>query len=536
MLKNIELTLNSSNRVGLELSEWIGAGDWRLFFLNRDRIRDAKLEDVARVAAAYLKTSNLTEGEFVPTAKPERAEIPPTPDIAALVRSYKGQAAVAAGEAFDASPATIESRTVRFELPAGMKVAVLSKKTRGQTVVATITLHFGDETSLKDKAAVADMSADMLLRGTTRLTRQQIKDEFDRLKARVGISGRSTQSNVSVETIRENLPAVLKLTAEILQKPSFPPAELEQLRQENLAQIEQQRTDPESVGQTAFERHMNPYPKGDVRYVATPEESIAEYTAATLEEVRRFHSDFFGASRAELALVGDFDTNETRSLVTELFGSWKSAKPYERVPRPYQKVEPLNQSLETPDKANAFFLAGQNLPVRDDDPDYPALVLGNYMLGGGFLNSRLATRIRQKEGLSYGVGSQLSASPLDTAGSFTTYAIAAPQNVARLEKAFEEEVVRVLQDGFSAEEVQQAKSGYLQSRQVSRAQDGVLARSLAQYLYLSRTLEWDASFEKKIAALSPDQIRTAMKKYIDPSRLTIVKAGDFAKAAAAAPK
>ena len=532
LLKNIDLTLNSSQRVGLELSEWIGDGDWRLFFLNRDRIRSATLADVQRVAAAYLKPSNATVGEFYPTAKPDRAEIPPAPDVAAELKGYKGDAAVAAGEAFDVAPAAIESRVARFDLPAGMKVALLPKKTRGQTIVAAMTLHFGDEKSLRGTAATADLAGDMLLRGTHRLTRQQIKDELDRLKARVSVTGRPTQAAVSIETVRENFPAVLKLVAEVLKDPSFPSSELDQLKQENLAQIEQQRTDPESIGETTFERHLNPYPKGDVRYVPTPDEAMEDYKSANLDAVKKFYSNFYGASRAELAIVGDFDAAPIRTLTTELFGDWKSASLFERVPRPYQDVPPAKESLETPDKANALLLAGMNLALRDDDPDYPALVMGNFMFGGGFLNSRLAVRIRQKEGLSYGVGSQIQASPLDQSGSFVTFAIFAPQNKAKLEVAVQEEVARVLKDGFTTEELKQAKSGYLQSRQVTRAQDSSLARTLAQDLFLGRTLAWDAAFEKKIGELSADEIRTAMAKRIDPSKLTIVEAGDFANAAA----
>ncbi|HEY6931415.1 MAG TPA: pitrilysin family protein [Thermoanaerobaculia bacterium] len=532
LLKDIDLTLNSSQRVGLELSEWIGDGDWRLFFLNRDRIRSATLEDVQRVAAAYLKPSNATVGEFYPTPKPDRAEIPPRPDVAAELKGYKGDAAVAAGEAFDVAPAAIESRVVRFDLPAGMKVALLPKKTRGQTIVAAMTFHFGDEKSLRGTAATADLAGDMLLRGTHRLTRQQIKDELDRLKARVAVTGRPTQAAVSIETLRENFPAVLKLVAEVLKDPSFPASELDQLKQENLAQIEQERTDPESIGETTFERHLNPYPKGEVWYVPTPDEAMEDYKSATLDGVKKFYSNFYGASRAELAIVGDFDPAPIRALTSELFGDWKSATPFERVPRRYHDVPAAKESLETPDKANAFFVAGMNLALRDDDADYPALVMGNYMLGGGFLNSRLAVRIRQKEGLSYGVGSQIQASPLDQSGSFTSFAIFAPQNKAKLEVAFQEEVARVLKDGFTAEELKQAKSGYLQSRQVTRAQDGSLARTLAQDLFLGRTLAWDAAFEKKIGELNADEIRTAMAKRIDPSKLTIVEAGDFAKAAA----
>ena len=122
------------------------------------------------------------------------------------------------------------------------------------------------------------------------------------------------------------------------------------------------------------------------------------------------------ASDSELSVVGDFDPDEMARIAQDLFGDWKSPAPFTRVPQPYQDVAALRQTLETPDKANAFYVAGQNLSVRDDDPGFPALLLGNYMLGGGFLNSRLAVRVRQKEGLSYGVGSQLTASPLEKSG------------------------------------------------------------------------------------------------------------------------
>src|SRR5215203_3939011 len=227
ILKNIELSLNSSERVGLELSEWIGAGDWRLFFLNRDRVRAATADDVQRIAATYLKPSNRTVGVFIPTSQPDRAEVPPTPDLTTLLKDYKGDTMLAAGEAFDPSPASIESRTTRTTLPSGLKVALLPKKTRGQTVVGAMTLRFGDEQSLIHMSAVADLTADMLMRGTARHTREELKDELDRLKARVSIAGGPTQATISVETIRDNLAAALALVAETLQSPSFPASELE---------------------------------------------------------------------------------------------------------------------------------------------------------------------------------------------------------------------------------------------------------------------------------------------------------------------
>lgn len=531
LLKNIDLTLNSAERVGLELSEWMAQGDWRLYFLNRDHLKKVTPADVQRVATAYLKPINRTVGLFIPTDKPERAEIPPPPDVAALVKDYKGSAVVAEGEAFDPSPANIESRTARTDLSDGLKLALLSKKTRGNIVVAAITFRFGDEQSLMNRATAAELAGQMLMRGTAKHTRQQIQDEFDKLKARVGVFGGATSAGVSIETTRENFPAVLRLVAEILREPSFPAAEFEQLKQESLAGIEQSRSEPQSVAGVAFSRHLNPFPKSDVRYTSTPDEDIADVKAATLEDAKKFYADFYGGSNGEMSVVGDFDAKEIEKLTGELFGSWKSPRPFSRIVTSYQEIAPINQSYETPDKANAVFLAGQRLNLRDDDPDYPALVLGNYMLGGGFLNSRLATRIRQKEGLSYGVGSGLSAGSLDKNGQFFAQAIYAPQNAAKLEAAIKEEIARALKDGFTAEEVAAAKSGYLQSQQLNRAQDAGLVRKLAQYRLLNRTLAWDSELEKKIAALTPDEIAAAMRRHIDPSKLTIVKAGDFAKAA-----
>jgi zinc protease len=532
LLKEIDLALNSSENIGLEMSEWIAAGDWRLFFLNRDRIRSTTPEAVQAAAVRYLKPANRTVGLFIPATKIDRAEVPATPDVAALVANYKGDAALSAGEAFDPSPENIESRLDRRNAGAtatGIRIAFLPKETRGDTVNAILTLRFGDEKTLMNRSAAATLTGLMLDRGTQKRTREQLKDEFDKLKARVNLFGGATQATAIMETTRANLPAVMRLVAEALREPSFPENEFNQAKQEILAGIESQRSEPTAIGSLEFQRLLNPYPKGDVRYVSTFDESIAEIKASTLDDVKKFYKDFYGASNAELAVVGDFDKEETAKLANDLLGSFKSPRPFTRIPRPYQDIASTNKSFETPDKANGFFIAGLNLKLRDDNPDFAALALGNYMLGGGFLNSRLAARIRGKEGLSYGVGSRLNASSLDESGSFTTTAIYAPQNVARLEAVFKEEIARALKDGFTAEEVEAAKKGYLQSRQVSRAQDGELVGRLGNYLFINRTLAFDAALDKQLQALTPEQINAAMRKYITPERITIIKAGDFAK-------
>ncbi len=530
-LKFFELTLNDPNQVGLILSSWIALGDWRLWFLNRDRIKKVTPEDIQRVAQTYLKQSNRTLGIFVPTQKPDRAEIPniKEADVAAMVKDYKGDALVAQGEAFDPSPTNIESRVKRMKV-GGLDVALLPKENRGDAVVANLILRFGDEKSLMNRADAAQFAGQLLQRGTMKHTRQQIQDEFDKLKARVFVFGGATSANVIVETTRQNLPAVLRLVGEILREPAFPQTEFDQLKQETLTGIESQKSEPTSIAFTELSRHFNIYPKGHPNYSGTIEEQIADIKAVTLDDVKKFYKDFYGASNGQMTIVGDFDEKEVSALTQELFGSWKSPQPFTRIKSEYRAVSPINKSFETPDKANAFFVARLNLKIRDDNPDYAALSLGNYMLGGGFLNSRLAVRIRQKEGLSYGVGSSFNANSLDETGTFFANAIYAPENAEKLEAAFKDELAKLLKDGFTAQEIEEAKKGFLQRGQLARAQDRELSNKLNSYLFLNRTIAWDAELESKIQALTAEQINAAMRKYLTPDNITIIKAGDFAKA------
>ncbi|MCF0073470.1 insulinase family protein [Dyadobacter sp. CY261] len=535
LLKNWDLEFRNSERVGLSISESIATGDWRLAFLFRDNIRKVTPEDVFRVAQFYFKPSNRTLGTFTPESNSVRAEIPEAPNVAELVKNYKGEAVVAEGEAFDPSPANVESRTTRVEKANSIETALLPKKTRGNVVAARITLRYGDDKSLQNKATISDLTGSMLDKGTKTKTRQQVKDEFDRLKARVSFFGAANQAGASIETTKENLPEVVKLVAEVLKTPAFDENEFEKLKQEELAGIESQRSEPQAIAFNQYRRLVSPYPKSDIRYIGTFDEDVASIKAASIDQIRQFHKDFYGANNASATVVGDFDKDAIQKILNDEFGSWKSVKPFTRIASPYQVVKAENKAIETPDKANAMFVAGLNMPLQDTDADYPALIMGNYMLGGGFLNSRLATRIRQKEGLSYGVGSQFSASPLDKNGTFMSYAIYAPQNAEKLEAAFKDEIEKVMKEGFTADELKAAKSGYLQSRQVARSQDASLTNTLTSNLYLNRTMQWDADFEKKIEALTPDQIKAAFNKHIDYNKLIIIRAGDFEKAKKGAP-
>lgn len=254
----------------------------------------------------------------------------------------------------------------------------------------------------------------------------------------------------------------------------------------------------------------------------------------TADALRSFHEDFFGASHAEVIVVGDFDPDEVRRLIAEQLDGWRSPKPFDDVLNVYTSLatDPGSETFDTPDKENAFFLAGMPIEMPDTHPDYPALVLGNYILGSGPA-SRLYTRIRSREGLSYSVGSSFSASPRSTAAQFTANAIAAPQNVSRVEESFRDELAAVLRDGYTDEEVEAAKRSWAQARRVGRAQDTVLANQLGLLTHVGRTMAWDAELESRVQALTAAEIRDAMRRHLDLNKMTFMKGGDFAALPAA---
>ena len=520
-----EKTLANSESVGVQLSEYIALGDWRLFFESRDTLSKITAAQVAEVSKKYFVRDNRTTGFFMPEDNPLRAEIPTAPTVAEVMKDFKPQAAASAGEAFDPSQDNIMKRTHLVTI-GGMKVALLPKKTRGETVNVSIALHMGDEKSLFGQQTNASLAGPMLGKGTTKFTRAQLSDEYERLK----MSGRVGGPGVAFQTTRPNLDGALRLVAHVLRNPSFPKAEFDQLVKQAQTGIEAAMSEPDSLASEALNEHFNIYPKGDWRYSETLKESLEDLKNAKLEDVVAFYKRFYGAQAAEVAVVGDFDEAQVTALLKELFADWKAPEPYARIPSLYKDIAPMEKAIETPDKENATLVARENIELRDDDPDYPALYVADYILGGGSgMDSRLAERIRQKEGLSYGVGSELSVSSEDRFASWSAYAISAPQNMAKVEAALREELARALKDGFTADEVNAAKSGILQTRVQARAQDGALASGWVGFLHLGRTFEWSKELEGRIKALTPEQVNAALRKYVDPNKLSVVTAGDFKK-------
>jgi zinc protease len=528
ILKDRELRATNTTDIAIELSDWGAQGDWRLYFLFRDRIEELKVEDVQRVAETYLVRNNRTLGQFIPSEKSERATIPERPVLSDVLADYKGRGDLEQGEEFDSSPMAIEERTERGVLVDGIKYAMLAKKTRGNTVNMTLNLRYGDENSLKGLVTASEILPDLLLRGTESLDYQALQDKLDELRTQIRASGTPGLLTISLQTKRQYLEELIPLISDILRKPRMDAEEFEVLRRQYVTGAESQLSEPQALAPTALTRILNKYDKDDVRYNPTIEEEIERLKTVSVDDVRKLQSKYLSSQAGEVVLVGDFDVAAVKEQLTKALWKWKSEIPYQRIANKVDTSVPGEIiTLQTPDKANAVYYAGEQFEMTDSDPLYPSMVVGNFVFGSGALASRLGDRVRQKEGLSYGVSSGFNAHPIDKRATLTLVAIANPANRDKLISVIAEEFDLLLEKGITEEELARAKQGILQGNAVGRTNDGAVAGQLASTIFANRTMEFQANLEKAITELTVDKVNEALKKLWDRKRMVIVTAGDF---------
>jgi zinc protease len=525
-----ELGFTDPERVGVALSDAISRGDWRLFFLDRNHVRAVTVEDMNRVASQYLKRDNRTVATYLPVTQTDRAPAPARVDLAAALKDFRGDAAAAQVESFDPTPENLDARTQLSTLPSGLKVALLSKGARGGVVHARLALRFGDVQTLQGLSTVSALGASLVDKGGAGLTRQQIRDRLDALRAQVAVGASDQGWSVNITTVRQHLPEVVKLVGRLLREPSFPAEALEEVRRQALSALEQGRKEPGAVVADVLARHGNPYPRGDLRHAPSFDEREQDLKAVTVVQLRDFHSRFLSAAHGQFSAVGDFDAAALREALVTALGDWKQpstgAVPYMRAPQPLNAIKPERFVVLTPDKQRANLQAQLALPLNDQDADHPAVLVGNFILGGNPA-SRLWARVREKEGLSYDVRSFIGWNPVGRNSTWTATAIFAPENHSKVETAVKGEIARVLREGVSAQELAQAQQALLNQRRLSRAQDPVVAGGWQFNLEHGRTFAQSRKLDDQIAALTVEQVNAALRRHLDPGRIVWAWAGDF---------
>jgi zinc protease len=526
IMNGINRALLDPNAVAISLTESIASGDWRLRFAVRDWIEEVTASEVEQLARSYLVESNRTLGRFIPTEQPVRAPATPRPDLSALLAEYRGRDAAARIEQFEPTNLAIEARVVKHTLPVGMKLALLPRATRGDRVSGSLRLNWGTLDAVNGRRVDAMLLSDMMFKGTPDMTRLDLHNRLAELDASFSASGGLTGLSVGFNAPQANLEQVLALLAQVVRNPVFPQSEFEQARRSFIAANQASRNDPSALAWNALNRHLIRYPEPDPRSVLDFEQWHQAGQAASAERLARFYRDFAGASHSELALVGPIDAGAVQAQLHALFDGWDSPGPYVRLERPWQPVEPTRQALVLPDKANAVYAGVLPVAVEEQDADVPALFAAIQMLGGR-AGARLWNRLREQEGLTYGVNASLSVGMREPNGRISIGSSFAPQNRARFEAALRDELAQVLHTGFTAAELNDARDAILHSRRQMLTQEGSVTALLVDNLYWGRTLEWREQRDQAYAGLTLAQVNAALRKYLDPAQLSIAVAGDF---------
>ncbi|MDR0792359.1 MAG: insulinase family protein, partial [Chitinophagaceae bacterium] len=528
LIKQTTNIQNNTISFCINLAEVIGSGDWRLFYIYRDRIENLTLADVQNAAKKYYLSSNRTVGVFIPDKNPQRTTVAGTPDIAALVRDYKGKTVQAQTATFETTIENIKKSTGYGKLSNGFKYALLKKPAKGDKIYASITLKFGDENSLSNKGLIPALTASMLKKGTTNRSKKDINDELDKLKSSINIGGGAASVSISINSDKENFEKTLDVLQDILLHPSFDKDEFDKMILDMKGEYESQKSDPEYLASVTASKKTSLYPKGHPLYTKSIDELLEDLKNVKVDDLKTFYNSFYGANNGSGAFVGAIDNDMVKKFLDKSFAAFNSKAQYKEIEEKNFDVAGSTETILTPDKKNATCVGIINIAIKQTDADFPALEMANELLGGGaFLSSRIPQRLRESEGMSYGAGSQVNVDYKYPASKWLVYAIFNPLYKNRLDSALHDEMNKALKDGFKDEELKKSVASWLQQRKTLLGLDNYLANLLGNYLSNDKDLMFNTDLENKVKALTVSQVNEALRKYISYEKMVLIYAGDF---------
>jgi zinc protease len=504
---------DSPAQVAAALTEAISAADWRFYLDYPGRIQAVTRDDVQRVAGETFVDDSVSVGYFIPkNGGGAAAQARPTPPaLAPRPCHWRSE---------------ISARVVRAELPGGGRVLLLPRRTN-----TTVHLHGSllAGHGLVEPAAwtAASLVPDMLERGTARHSRLDLARMIEDRGIDLDVSGdgfNPLEVFCAARCLSHHLPLVLDLLAEMLQRPSFPPEELEKLRTLRLGELAQAQEDTFHRAFEAFTRLT--YPPGHPHHRRLLAERRSGLERATRDDLAAVHRRLYGPASLVLALVGDFEPRQVMKRLEGLLrqGDAGCAEIPAVARRAPEDVAPGEARETIPDKPNLDVLLGHPGGLRRGDDDFFAAALGNAVLGQSTLSSRLGMRLRDREGLTYGVISRFFGAALLDGPWAATFSVA-PNKLAQAVAAAREEIARFVTDGPSEQELADERAAMAGSYRVGLATPGGQARELARLTRHALPVEEIDRIPERILATGRAEVAAAVRRHIVPERLCLAVAG-----------
>ncbi len=528
LAKSFEQGVLDSKSLAMTLSDWSAYGDWRLFFLTRDRTENVSLDDLNRVAGEYLRASNRTTGIYLPTEQPHRSNIPATPTIENVVKDYKSsKAAVSVDQAFEPTPLEIQKRLVEGTLESGVKYAFLPKSNRGNQFHIQLTLDFGtpQDFNTRESLSAASLLGPCMMLGTEKFSREQLDRLQTKYKTQIRIMSQPGELTLSLEGREEFQSETLELVRELLRKPKFPEDEFSQFKSSQLTEMSQAKNDPGMIAQLAMGRALNPVEKSDIQYVPTFQEMFSELRKSRLDDVKNVYGLLAG-NHGQVAVVGKFDKEKMLKQLEETFSHWNPDAKFVRIENRVLPFKSETIELKARDQASAIYMRGSSLKANFKDDDFEALTIAADILGGGSLDSRLAQGVREEKGLSYQIGCQFQPGEFDSVGQFMIFATMNPENKAALVKTTDEVLARMKQDGVTNEELQASITSYEKKIEAFLADDPSLCNVVQMYGRRGLSLEFLACRLERVRGLTLEKVKSAANKLVSLDAVSVL-VGDF---------
>lgn len=526
MLKRRELEVSDSSRLAVALTEFISLGDWRYYFLQREAYASITVEQMQLVADRYFRAANRTIGKLLPRDREQKIVIQARSESDLLESSLDQIRPPVSGKPFDSDPVRIQKsiQSITTE-PHELNVAMVEHETRSELTTLLLQFRMGDQEAYSNRHGQSGFLGSWMQRGSKRFDQEQVQDELRRMRGWLSCSGFRGGVQIEGQVPREFATDWLALVESLVREPLLDPKELELLKASDISDLDQRRAQPTAIAANRLNRELSPYPYNDARYVPTLEERKEFLTNTTANDVAELYRDFFSARFGEAIAIGPKMDSEFGERLKAFTDGWEILRPYERIAQPYIGCE--GDSIEIPiaDKANVALSAGMNLQMQDSNDDFPRLMVANYIFGGATLVSRLSQEVRQKRGLSYSIYSQFDAHMIDERGRLSIQATTNPEHWRELKETVHAELQRIVNDGVTQAELEQARGSMLDSRYVSRANPRNLANIVATNLFSNRTLKFTANLEQRILDMSVQEIHEAIQRWWDPDKMVYVVCG-----------
>lgn len=514
------------------LNEFIAGGDWTLFYTLEDATRQVTADDVQRVANKYFNVDQSTTGWFIPTpagaapttkpaAKPSLSDGPyyyRTPGVDSV-----GASLLATDTAAPAAPAAtgakIAAHAVRTKI-AGLDVIAYPTGVK-DVVTIRASLPAGDAFAGDGNPAIPTLTGMLLDQGTTTHDKFAIAEMLESVGATIDFSVDTEMVEVSAKCLKKDAPLVISLISEQLRSPALSPAEFDKAKKQFAGGLKRQLEDTNFRAGDAFTRAV--YPVGHPNRSPAPEELLAAAESAKLEDVQAFHKKYYGSDHLTLVVVGDLDLPQIQSAVAREFNGWSGGVAMFHPAKATMTDAPKDQNVFMADKTSVSVVMGQASGLRYSDPDYQALRVGTAILGSGF-TGRLMANVRDKEGLTYGIGSGLAHDTFAD-GDWRITATFAPALLDKGIASARRQFSLWYETGATDAEVAARKTNLVGTFKVGLATTDGMANQLQATVHRGLPLTWLDTYPQELGALTPEQVNAAIKKYLKPDSLFLIKAG-----------